>query len=157
MSPDQIAGAQQPGRKLIAYGIPNTSDYLLIIVDDAPNLLKTQMTVSMDIDPANGVTWAKSVEIWGDCKTNRWGTSVASMGTNVDVGWDCNAVDSSNDWRSGCTVPGKTILLQKNMYTTELWLRKPAFLGAWVDADVIDSTFWDAFGGRSVRFLWRFN
>ena len=157
LSAEVIAVGQQPGRQLIAYGVPATNDYLLIIVDDNPNLLKTQATVSMDIDPVNGVTWAKSVEIWGICKTNKSGQSVASLGSAVDVSMDCNALNSGNDWRSGCTVPGKTLLLQKNRYATELWFRKPAFLGVWVDADVMDSTFWEAFGGRSVRFIWRFN
>jgi hypothetical protein len=39
--------------------------------------------------------------------------------------------------------------------TSELWLRKPGFGGIWTDAEGIDSSIWNAFGGRSVRFIWR--
>lgn len=152
-----IAVAQTPGRKQIGWRFPTSNDALLVLVDDAPGLPKDQILISMDIDPIQGVTWSKSVEAWGDCKTGRAGVSVASLQPGINVNRDCARLTDANDFRSGCTSAGATITLSRASGATELWFRKPAFLGVWVDAEVMDSTFWYAFGGRSVRFIWRIN
>jgi len=114
------------------------------------------MRVELDIDPNNGVTWNKAIEAWGFCRSgSRVGVVEASMVGGINVGAVCADIDSINDFRSGCTNT-QTMLLDRST-TSELWLRKPGFWGIWTDAEGIDSSIWNAWGGRSVRFIWRFD
>jgi hypothetical protein len=160
---DQIATAQQPGRKLIGMVLLNsagvqTGDVLLIIVDDAPGLQRIQMRVELDIDPFNGVTSNKAIEAWGFCHSGSRVNSIeATMLSGFNVGTACSQLTPANDFRSGCTIT-QTMLLDQST-TSELWLRKPGwFFGVgWDDVEGFDSSIWQAFGGRSVRFIWRFN
>lgn len=102
---DQVAVVGQiPGRKRIAYVLQNSSDVMLIIVDDAPGLRQDQMRVELDIDPNNGVTWNKAIEAWGFCRSgSRVNLVEASMVGGINVGAACLSLDSTNDFRSGCT------------------------------------------------------
>ena len=111
------------------------------------------MRVELDIDPFNGVTRGKAVEAWSFCLGSRAGLVEASMVGGVNVGTACDSLTAANDFRSGCTNT-QTMLLNQST-TSELWLRKPGFLGIWHNAEAIDSSIWQAFGGRSVRFIWR--
>lgn len=58
----QIAVGQTPGRQLIGWQLQNGWDAVLIVVEDAPGLLRNQMRVEIDIDPVNGVTDEKQLE-----------------------------------------------------------------------------------------------
>ena len=156
VSNDIIQVGQTPGRQKIAYFLQNQPDVLLIIVDDAAGLTQDQMRVEIDIDPVNGVDWNKAIEAWGFCRRgSRVNLVEASMIGGINVGTACYTLDPSNDYRSGCTNT-QTMLLDRST-TSELWLRKPGFGGVWTDAEGIDSSLWQAFGGRSVRFIWRFD
>ena len=150
----QITTAQKPGRQLIAYKLQNGKDVLLIVVDDAPGLLPTQMRLTLDIDPFNGVTWNKAIEAWGFCRSgSRVGLVEASVVGGINVGTACSQLAVANNFTSGCTNT-QTMLLNQST-TSELWLRKPGTIGIWGDAEAIDSSMWQAFGGRAVRFIWR--
>lgn len=153
VDPSLITIAQRPGRQKIAWYLQNGTDVLLIIVDDAPGLQQNQMRVELDIDPFNGVTWNKAIEAWGFCRAgSRVNLVEASMVGGVNVGTACSELTDVNDFRSGCTY---TQTMELNQSTTsELWLRKPGVGGIWGDAEAIDSSIWEAFGGRSVRFIW---
>jgi hypothetical protein len=156
LSPQIVAVGQTPGRQEIAYFLRNPPDVLLIIVDNAPGLSAGQMRVELDIDPSNGVTWNKAIEAWGFCRSGvRMGLVEASLMGGINVGTACDSLTPANNFRSGCTNT-QTMLLNQST-TGELWLRKPATAGIWTDAEGIDSSIWQAFGGRSVRFVWRFN
>jgi hypothetical protein len=153
---DGIAVGQQPGRHVIGLILKNNRDALLIIVDDDPALQPNQMRVELDIDPFNGVEWNKAIEAWGFCRRgNRVDLVEASMLGGFGEGVVCDKTTRENDFRSGCTRT-QTMLLNSST-TSELWLRKPGVFGIWTDAGAIDSSIWRAFGGRSVRFLWRIN
>jgi hypothetical protein len=150
-----VTVGQRPGQQLIAYKLLNGSDVLLIIVDDAPGLTPIQMRVALDLDPFNGVTSNKTVEAWGFCRSgSRVAVVEASMLGGFNVGVACASLTPTNGFSSGCTNTQTMLLLQST--TSELWLRKPGFLGGfWYDAEAIDASIWQAFGGRSVRFIWR--
>ena len=153
---DLIVVGQQPGRRRIAYFLKNKPDTLLIIVDDDPTLGPNEMRVELDIDPVNNVTSNKAIEAWGVCRRgNRVDLVEASMIGGINTGTACRDLTPENDFRSDCTRT-QTMLLNSST-TRELWLRKPGFAGIWTDAEAIDSSIWQAFGGRSVRFIWRFN
>lgn len=155
-----ITAAQQPGRRLIAYLVDQNQpagqqDALLVIVDDAPapGLPRTQMRVELDIDPFNGVTWGKAIEAWAFCRRgSRVNVVEASMVGGINVGTACAELTAANDYRSGCTNT-QTMLLDQST-TSELWLRKPGLFGIWHDVGALDSSIWQALGGRSVRFIW---
>lgn len=160
-SPAQIAVAQKPGRQLIGIKLtPGGPDALLAIVDDDPGLAFTSVDVELDIDPAN-VTSSKSLEFWSACRSTRRDIIQASMLGGFNVGVACLPVVAATNFRSGCTMPGKTRIFRNSPWgqgITEFWFRKPGFLGWWWnDAGLIDASFWMAFGGRSVRFVWRFD
>ncbi len=147
---------QRPGRQLIAYAMKNAGDGVLIIVDDAPGLLPTQMRVEIDIDPFNGVDDAKAIEAWGFCRSgSRVGLVEASKRSVFNEGTICSSLTAANNFRSGCTLTQMMLLDQTT--TQELWFRKPGVFGWWTDAEAMDESFWKAFGGRSVRFIWRFD
>ena len=155
LDPSLATVGQQPGRRLIAYKLQNGTDVLLIVVDDAPGLQRIQMRVELDIDPFNNVTSNKAIEAWDFCRSgSRVDLVEASMLGGINVGTACAQLTAANDFRSGCTNT-QTMLLNQST-TSELWLRKPGFLGIWGDAEAIDASIWQAFGGRSVRFIWRF-
>jgi putative hemolysin len=154
LDPSVVTAGRQPGRQLIGYQLKNGTDRLLIIVDDAPTLTPTQMQVELDIDPFNGVTSSKAIEAWSFCRSgSRVDLVEASMLTGFNVGTACAQATAANDFRSGCTNT-KTMLLNQST-TSELWLRNEGFPGIWVDAEAIDASMWQAFGGRSLRFVWR--
>jgi hypothetical protein len=44
-------------------------------------------------------------------------------------------------------------MLLNQSTTSELWLRKPGFVSIWGAPETIDSSIWQAFGGRSGRFI----
>jgi hypothetical protein len=145
--------ARSPGQKIIIFNLPG-GGAIVIIVDDAPGLLPTQMEVEIDIDPASGVTRNKEIEAWGFCKSGpRVGVVEASMlSPIIDVARFCNPARGTNNFRSGCT---RTQTMLIDQFTTwELWLRKPGFLGIWSDVQGFDESIWQAFGGRHVRVLW---
>jgi hypothetical protein len=66
----------------------------------------------------------------------------------------CQPLSAANDSRSGCTST-QTMVIDQSM-ASELWLRKPGFLGVWYDVEGIDQSMWQIFGGRSLRFIWLF-
>ena len=76
--------------------------------------------------------------------------SVLSIGTPT-----CQPLTAANNFNSGCTIHQSILVNQST--TSELWLRRQGFLGFWYDAEAIDVSIWKAFGGRSVRFIWRFD
>ena len=145
-----ITVGQQAGRKTIGYLLKN-GKAIRILVDDAPGLRKDQMRLELDIDPDN-VKWSKAIEASTFCRRSPTGVVVASSKGGFGVGVICSPLTAANDFRSGCTNT-QTILLNEST-TSELWLRGSGFFGNWSDAEAIDSSFWDAFGGRSVRFIW---
>lgn len=153
-----ITVAQQPGRRVIGFAVEGQPDGLLIIVDDAPNLTRDQMSVTIDIDPvgpgnSGGVTWDKAIEAWSFCRTRWSGTVEAWMGGGWRSGVFCQPLSSANDFRSGCTNSESMTINRSSVQ--ELWLRKPGFWGVWYDVKAFDSSIWSAFAGRSVRFVWR--
>lgn len=153
-----IAVAQEPGRRKIGYFPKNGKDVLLILVDDAPDLQQNQMRVEIDLDPFNNVTWAKAVEAWGFCRSgSRVNLIEVSLPGGFGIGTTCSPreLTPANDFRSGCTQTQSMLLDQTT--TNELWLRKPGTFGIWEDVEALDSSIWQAFGGRSVRFVWRYN
>lgn len=150
-----IAALQKPGRQLIGFK-PNGTDGILIIVDDAPGLKPIEMKVELDIDPFNKVRWDKAIEAWGFCHLgSRVGLVIASLNLGSRDVETCPELTPANNFRSAC-VSTQTMLLNQST-TSELWLRKPGFAGIWEDIAVFDTTMWLAFGGRSVRFIWRFD
>ena len=153
--PNIIAIAQRPGRKRLGLLLPNRTDEgVLMIVDDAPNLLPTQMLIELDIDPAT-VNGRRAIEAWDFCKHgSRVGVIEASKMeprflANRVV---CDILSDANDMRSGCTNTQSMLINQGT--TGELWLRKTGFLGIWSDVLCLDASIWQAFGGHSVRFIW---
>ncbi len=144
---------QTPGRKQIGYQLQN-GDGILIIVDDAPGLLPTQMLVEVDLDPARGVTKSKMIEAWGFCQTGAMVGSVSSgIAGGFNVGVVCNSLSAANDFRSGCTTPTAPMMIDQAT-TSELWLRKQGTFGNWDYAEAIDQSIWQTFGGRHLRFIW---
>jgi hypothetical protein len=69
VDPNLATAGQQPGRQRIGYFLQN-GDYVEIFVDDAPGLLRTQMLVEVDMDPApfGGVTKSKRIDAWRFCQ-----------------------------------------------------------------------------------------
>lgn len=156
--PDLVAVGQSAGRKEIAYYLKDHTDVILIIVDDAPDLTHDQMRLEIDIDPVGvsghrGVTWSKAMEARAFCHGSVAAALGAALRPGADVGRDCRPI-ALPDLRSGCTVTTTPTVVNRSQMS-ELWLRKPGFLGVWTDAEELDSSIWNAFAGRSVRFLWR--
>jgi hypothetical protein len=157
LTPAQIAVAQRPGRQLI--GLVSGSNGLLIVVDDAPGLPYSSVDVELDIDPTFGVS-QKALEFWTACRGSRANWIEAWPLGGFGVGVVCAPLSATNNFRSGCTQSGKTRIVRNSPWgrgITEFWFRKPGWFGALYDAFVIDASFWSAFGGRSVRFIWRFD
>jgi len=147
------SAGQQPGRQQIGYQLQN-GEGILIIVDDAPGLLPTQMLVEVDLDPARGVTKSKMIEAWGFCQTGSMVGSVTSgIPFTVNVGNTCAVLSAANDFRSGCTTPNAAMMIDQAT-TSELWLRKQGSLGNWDYVEAIDQSIWQVFGGRRLRFIW---
>jgi hypothetical protein len=159
LSPTQIAVAQRPGRQFIGMVLtPGGRDGLLVIVDDAPGLPSTSVRVELDIDASRGVA-KKLLEFWSACRTTLVSTIQPTMLGGFGVGVICSPLSATNNFRSGCTVPGTITLNRLDPRfprITEFWFRKQCgwFGLTWCDAGVMDATFWQAFGGRSVRFIW---
>jgi hypothetical protein len=159
LSPTQIAVAQRPGRQFIGMVLtPGGRDGLLVIVDDAPGLPFTSVRVELDIDTSRGVA-KKLLEFWSICRTTLVSTIQPTMLGGFGVGVICSPLSASNNFRSGCTVPGSITISRLDPRfprITEFWFRKQCgwFGLTWCDAGVMDATFWQAFGGRSVRFIW---
>jgi len=149
LTPSVISVGRTPGQQKIAYQT-QSGDQLLILVDDAPGLSSTQMLVAVDLDPVNGVTGDKAIEAWPFCHTgsNAVGTVKASKTGNA-----CNALSAGNNFISGCTTASPAMMINQGT-TSELWLRKQQLLGL-SDVEAIDASIWQAFGGRSLRFIWR--
>lgn len=157
LTPAQIAVAQRPGRQLI--GLASGQNGLLIVVDDAPGLPYSSVDVELDIDPTFGVSH-KALEFWTACRGSLVHWIEAWPLGGFGVGVICLPVTANNNFRSGCTQSGKTRIFRNSPWgqgITEFWFRKPGWWGALNDAFVIDYSFWSAFGGRSVRFIWRFD
>jgi hypothetical protein len=152
LNADVIAVGQMPGRKRIGYQLLVNKEGLLILVDDAPDLQPNQIRLEIDIDPF-GTGKNKRIEAWSFCQGSTVGFVEASMQGGFGVGVTCNPISQANDFRSGCTNT-QTMVLNQNT-TSEIWLRKRDWAGIWHTAEGIDSTIWKAFGGRSVRFIWR--
>ena len=159
-SPATIAVAQNPGRQLIGLqATPDGRNALLIIVDDAPGLPYSSVDVELDIDP-QFVAWNKALEFWTACGGSRINWIEAWSLGGFGVGVACLPVVAANNFRSDCTLPGKTRIFRNSPWgrgITEFWFRKRGWWGVLDNAFVIDSSFWNAFGGRSVRFIWRFD
>lgn len=147
-----IAVGQMPGRKLIGYQLLINKEAVLILVDDAPGLQANQIRLEIDID-ADGARRNKQIEASSFCRGSSVGFVEASMRGGFGVGVICNPISPANDFRSGCTNTQIMVLNQNT--TSEIWLRKRDWAGFWHYAEGIDSTIWKAFGGRSVRFIWR--
>ena len=154
LSPSQIASAQTPGQRFM--GIAVGRDLLLAVIRDAPGLPSNMVRLRIDLDPAAGVTWDKAIEFRSFCGTQRLGVIVAKT---IQVGFGeallCNPLSAANDFRSGCTISGTAVLEPNSTSTQELTFTKPGFLGYWHPVFTIDQTFWQAFRGRDVRFIWR--
>ena len=143
---------QRPGRVFIGYQLQN-GEGILIIVDDAPGLLRTQMLVEVDIDPAKGVSKSKMIEAWSFCQGNRAGFVTSGLAGEFNTGFVCNPLSAGNNFRSGCTTPNPPMLIDQST-TSELWLRKQGTFGNWDYKEAIDQSMWPVFGGRLVRFIW---
>ncbi len=146
----------QPGRKQIGYVLKNNNDALIIIVDDAPHLLRTQMLVEVDLDPGHsyyGATGAKMIEAWDFCQL---GERVEAVGVRMlgglGQGVACDLLKEENNYRSGCTDHAKPMLIDQAT-TSELWLRKRGTFG-WDYKEGIDQSIWQVFGGHHLRFIW---
>ena len=144
---------QQPGRQFIGYQLMNGNG-ILIIVDDAPGLLPTQMLIEVDLDPNRGLSKSKMIEAWDFCMAGNMISSVtAGMAGGFGVGVICNPLTAANDFRSGCTTPTAAMMIDQST-TSELWLRKQGTFGNWDYAEAIDASIWQVFGGRRLRFIW---
>jgi predicted small lipoprotein YifL len=157
LTPAQIAVAQRPGRQLI--GLISGTNGLLILVDDAPGLPYSSVDVELDLDPTFGASH-KTLEFWSACRGSLVNQIDAFPLGGFGVGVACLPVVPATNFRSDCTLPGKTRIFRNSPWgrgITEFWFRKPNWFGAMYDAFVIDASFWSAFGGRSVRFIWRFD
>ena len=153
LGPNLATVGQQPGRQLVGYHLQNGDD-VLIIVDDAPGLLRTQMLVEVDLDPSRGVDRSKGIEAWDFCQAGTLVSSVtAGMGGGFGVGVVCSPLTPANNFRSGCTTPTPPMMINQAT-TSELWLRKQGFFGNWEAAEAIDQSIWGIFGGRRLRFIW---
>jgi hypothetical protein len=152
---DIVSVAQQPGQKRIAF-TPNAWDAILIIVEDAASagmtLTPNEIGIEIDFDPFSTSRWNKAIESRRNCGSLRIGVIEAQMAP-LSGGVICDPVWGSDDMRYGCTEPQRMVLHRGVDY--ELWLRKPGFLGIWVDVAMLDPSIWDAFAGRFVRFIWR--
>jgi hypothetical protein len=145
------------GRQLIAYYLKNNIDELLIIVDDQPGLLATQMFVTVDVDPVlAGVVFDKAIDAWPFCHFGSQPLSTVTAYRNPAAPV-CNPLTASDNYISGCTTTLPPMLLDQST-TGELVLRKiipfqnPPL---WNPVEAIDASIWQAFGGRAVRFIWR--
>jgi hypothetical protein len=153
LDPKLAAVGQQPGRKSIGYTLQN-GDGILLIVDDAPGLLPTQMFVEVDLDPAKGATKSKMIEAWDFCQSGAAQNAVTvGMAGGFGEGVICNPLTAANDFRSGCTTPTAPMMINQAT-TSELWLRKQGTFGNWDYAEAIDQSIWQVFGGRRLRFIW---
>lgn len=153
LDPNLASVGQQPGRQQIGYQLQNR-DGVLILVDDAPGLLRTQMLVEVDIDPSRGVTKSKMIEAWDFCQAGSLVNAVTTgMAGGFGVGVVCNPLTPANDFRSGCTTPTPPMMVNQAT-TSELWLRKQGTFGNWDAAEAIDQSIWPIFGGRRLRFIW---
>jgi hypothetical protein len=111
------------------------------------------MQVEIDIDPTTMSGWDKEIEAWSICHGTRVAVIKASMLGGFNVGTACQQLYAGNNYRSGCT---KTQTMTLSAQTTdELWFRKPGFLGVWGDVARLHRSMRAAFGGRSVRFIWK--
>lgn len=145
----------QSGRQQIGYQLQN-GDGIVIIVDDAPGLLRTQMLVEVDLDPVKGATKSKMIEAWDFCQSGSVVNAVTvGMAGGFGLGVVCNPLTAANDFRSGCTTPTPPMLINQAT-TSELWLRKQGTFGNWDYAEAIDQSIWQIFGGRRLRFIWFF-
>lgn len=160
ISPATIAVAQRPGRQFIGMVLtPGGRDGVLVIVDDAPGLPFTSVNVILDIDPTRGVA-NKMLEFWSACRTSLVSSVQATLlQSGLGVGLICSSPFSNNSFSSGCTNPGMIMISRLSRFVpkiSEFWFRKQCgvFGLAWCDAGVMDASFWQAFGGRTVRFIW---
>jgi hypothetical protein len=100
---------------------------------------------------AHPETPAKWPDAWPFC---HHGTAVAGVNSlvpaGVNVGVTCAALSAANNFMSGCTATTPPMTLNQAT-TSELWI-----LSGSSEVEGIDSSIWQAFGGRSVRFIWRY-
>jgi len=152
LDPALATVGRRPGRQRIGYQL-RSGDGVLIIVDDAPGLLPTQMLVEVDLDPARGVTKSKRIEARAFCQ-NSFVDAVAAGGAgSFGVGVVCNPLTPANNFRSGCTTFTPPMMINQTT-TGELWLRREPTPGIWNTAEGIDESIWQVFGGRRLRFIW---
>jgi hypothetical protein len=136
-----------PGRRVIGYRLRNGKS-IRIIVDDAPGLVPTQMRIEADLDPVLGATTPKRVEGLRACAIGApVATASALLPPGTNVGTACTLTDAANNHRSGCTATTAPVVIDQS---TTTWLSMNG-------EEYIDASFWLAFGGRSVRFLWLTN
>jgi hypothetical protein len=147
-----IRVGQMPGQQRIGYQLAVHHEAVLILVEDAPDLQANQIRLEIDLD-ADGAQRGKAIEAWTSCQGSRVGVVEASMQGGFGVGVVCNPISQANNFRSGCTNTQSMVLEQGT--TSEIWLGKRDWAGFWHYAEGIDSTIWKAFGGRSLRFIWR--
>lgn len=153
LDPNLATVGQRPGRQHIGYQLQNR-DGLIIIVDDAPGLLRTQMLVEVDLDPSLGPMHSKMIEAWDFCQAGSLVSAVtAGMAGGFGVGVVCSPLTPANNFRSGCTTPDPPMMINQAT-TSELWLRKQGTFGNWDAAEAIDQSIWPIFGGRRLRFIW---
>ena len=140
-----ITVGQTPGHKEIGYQLKNGKG-ILLLVDDAPGLLATQMRIATDLDPVKGATSDKRIESWPACHTGNTPTARVSVtlapGTNVST--DCAPLSAANNFTSGCTLTQAAVQIDQS---TSAWLSID-------EEEYIDESAWKAFGGRSLRFIW---
>lgn len=157
LGPSLATVGQTPGRQMIGYQTLNGNG-ILIIVDDAPGLLRTQMLVEVDLDPVRGASRSKMIEAWDFCQAGSAVNAVtAGMAGGFDLGVVCSPLTPANNFRSGCTTPTPAMLINQAT-TSELWLlTRREFLGidaGWDYVEAIDQSMWPVFGGRRLRFIW---
>ena len=149
---DMIVASQTPGPQNIMTKL-NGTDSVLILIDDAPGLSSSQMSLELDINTDN-IQWNKAIEAWGACRS---GSRVAFVEASMvnpgpGVGQICSPVTPANNYRSGCSI-SQTMQLNQST-SSEILFRKPTFAGVWGDTHVFDSSIWAAWGGRAVRIIW---
>lgn len=139
-----ISVGRTPGLRQIGYQLRNGKG-ILLLVEDAPDLVATQIRVATDLDPVAGATLDKKIEGWRACHIGAPTATVsASLPAGTNIGASCASPAPSNGFRSGCTAFTAAVVIDQS--STD-WLSIN-------EEEYIDSSIWQAFGGRSLRFIW---
>lgn len=139
-----VSVGRTPGLRQIGYQLRNGKG-ILLIVEDAPDLVATQIRIATDLDPVAGATLEKRVEGWRACHIGAATARVSALLPAVtNIGSSCASPAASNGFRSGCTAVTASAVIDQS--STD-WLSIN-------EEEYIDSSIWQAFGGRSLRFIW---